>query len=282
MTSPLRPVAPVDLAGRFAPLDAELIALLRRLGPDDWQRPTACARWSVKDIAAHLLDTNVRQLSFKRDGLSPTPDVPIASYADLVGYLNRLNAEWVTAARRISPALLIELLEYTGRQVADLFSRLDPEAPALFAVAWAGEERSANWFDIAREYTERWLHQEQIRDAVGAPGLTARSWMHPVLDVFLRALPHRYRETTAPPATELHIAIEGPAGGDWTLRRDEKDWRLYQGTSGSAAAGVRMDQDVAWRLFTKGLSPEAARGKARIEGDQSLADGVLGTLAIMA
>ena len=31
--SALRPVEPIHLADRFAPLDAELIALLRRLGP---------------------------------------------------------------------------------------------------------------------------------------------------------------------------------------------------------------------------------------------------------
>jgi hypothetical protein len=117
------------------------------------------------------------------------PDGPVETYADLVGYLNRLNAEWITATRRVSPPLLIDLLEHTGGQLARLFLELDPGAPAIFPVAWAGEERSANWFDIAREYTERWLQQQQIRDAVGAPGLTARPWMHPVLVPFVRALP---------------------------------------------------------------------------------------------
>jgi hypothetical protein len=43
-----------------------------------------------------------------------------------------------------------------------------------FSVARAGEEASLNWFNIAREYSERSLHQQQIREAVGAPGLTGR------------------------------------------------------------------------------------------------------------
>jgi uncharacterized protein (TIGR03083 family) len=282
MPSPPRPVAPVHLADRFAPLDTELIALLRGLGPDDWGRPTACALWTVKDIAAHLLDGNLRRLSFQRDGLPAEPDVPIHGYRDLVRYLNRLNAEWVTAARRISPALLIDLLEHTGRQVAELFGRLDPDAPALFPVAWAGETQSANWFDIGREYTERWLHQQQIRDAVGAPGLSSREWMHPVLDLFLRALPHRYRDVTAEPGTELDITVEGAAGGDWTLRREAGGWRLYAGASRAPAASVRMDQDTAWRLFSKGLDPTEARERVTVEGDQALGSVVLGAFAVMA
>ena len=279
--STLRPVEPIHLADRFAPLDAELIALLRRLGPDDWGRPTACALWTVKDIAAHLLDTQLRRLSAQRDGMATVPDRPIRGYADLVQHLDRLNAEWVTAARRISPPLLIDLLEHTGRQLSELIAGLDPGAPAIFPVAWAGEEESANWFDAGREYTERWLHQQQIRDAVAAPGLTSREWMHPVLDLFLRALPHRYRDVAAEPETDLHVAIEGEAGGDWTLRRDAAAWRLHTGASRTPAARVRMGQDTAWRLFSKGLAPSAARERMTIEGDQTLAAGVLGALAIM-
>jgi hypothetical protein len=44
---------------------------------------------------------------------------------------------------------------------------LDPFAEAIFSVGWAGEEKSLNWFHIAREYTEKWHHQQQIRLAVG-------------------------------------------------------------------------------------------------------------------
>ncbi len=281
-SSPLRSVGPVYLADRFAPLDAELNGLLGNLDPDDWGRATACALWTVKDIAAHLLDGNLRRLSFQPDGLPAEPDVPIQGYPDLVKYLNRLNAEWVTAARRISPPLLIDLLQHTGHQVAELFVRLDPEAPALFPVAWAGEAQSANWFDVGREYTERWLHQQQIRDAVNAPGLSSREWLHPVLDVFVRALPHRYRDLVAAPETEVHIAIDGTAGGDWTLRRDARQWRLYVGASEDPAARVRIGQDIAWRLFSKGLDPTRAREQVAVEGDQALGSAALGTLAVMA
>ncbi|MEO8089659.1 MAG: maleylpyruvate isomerase N-terminal domain-containing protein [Gemmatimonadales bacterium] len=278
----LAPMTPVFLLDLFSGLHRELMILLRGLTPDDWSRPTACALWSVKDIAAHLLDTSLRRLSFARDGLTAAPETPISSYGELVGYLNRLNAEWTAATRRLSPRVLIELLDFTSGPVHAFFRSLDPQAPAVFGVAWAGEETSANWFDIGREYTERWLHQQQIREAVGAQGLTERRWLHPTLDIFVRALPFTYQGVTAPVGRSVRIAIEGEAGGVWTLLREAEGWRIFAGRGPDPTATVSLDQGVAWRLFSKGLDRESARRSLRIEGDPRLGEPVLGSLAVMA
>ncbi len=100
--------------------------------------------------------------------------------------------------RRVSPRLLMDILDLAEPQLHAYFASLDPQAPATIGVAWAGEERSLNWFDLGREYTERWLHQQQIREAVGAPGLSQRRWLHPTLDIFVRALPFTYGPVEAP------------------------------------------------------------------------------------
>jgi uncharacterized protein (TIGR03083 family) len=278
----LTPLGPVNLVHLFPGLHSELMSLLRKLEPADWTRPTACALWSVKDITAHLLDSCLRRLSFGRDGTDPTPDRPINGYADLVGYLNHLNALWVAANRRLSPRILMDFLDLTSPQLHAYFESLDPNAPALFGVAWAGEERSPNWFDIAREYTERWLHQQQIREAVAAPGLTARRWLHPVLDIFVRALPHTYRLTEAKEGASLAIEIRGEAGGLWTLRRETKAWSMYAGADPAATTRVTLDQETAWKLFSKGLSRELATRSIRVEGDPTLGRPMLDALAIMA
>jgi uncharacterized protein (TIGR03083 family) len=278
---PLRPLRPVLLLDRFAPLQAELIALLRGLAPDDWHRRTACTLWSVKDIVAHLLDDDLRRLSFDRDGQPPDENGP-GDYASLVAWINRMNAQWVAAARRLSPRVLVDLLEVTGPQVVELFRSRDPFAPAHWAVAWAGETESPHWFDVGRDYTERWLHQQQIREAVGAPPLTGRVWLGPVLELFVRSVPFALRDVVRPPGTAVHVAITGEAGGDWTVRRTESGWALSAGAPPGAAAGVRLSDDAAWRLFSKGLGPDAARGRCRIEGDQVLGAAVLGSLAVMA
>jgi uncharacterized protein (TIGR03083 family) len=279
----MKPVEPLDTVELFLPLHQALLTLLRNLSDEDWLKPTAAPLWTVKDIVAHLLDGNIRRLSLQRDGLAPLqPETRIASYRDLVAFLNQLNADWVKAARRISPGLLIDFLALTGPQVCDLFKTLDPSAPAIFAVAWAGEDASPNWFDVAREYTEKWHHQQQIRDAVGAPGLTATHWLHPVLDTFMRGLPHCYRAIDADAGTGVTFVITGEAGGTWSLHKEPQGWRLYEGASANEAAYVRLNQDTAWRLFTKGLNREEARSRLLLEGDETLGRHLLDLVAVMA
>jgi len=130
--------------------------------------------------------------------------------------------------------------------------------------------------------TERWLHQQQIREAVGAEGLTARRWLQPTLDIFVRALPFTYQRVKAPVGRSLRFTIEGEAGGVWTLVRGADGWGIFAGWEAGPAATVSLGQEAAWKLFSKGLDQESARRSIRIEGDPSLGEPVLGTLAVMA
>jgi hypothetical protein len=45
---------------------------------------------------------------------------------------------------------------------------------------------------------------------------------------------------------------------------------------------VAMDEDTAWRLYTKGLTPEEARPGVRIEGDRGLGEQMLRMVSIIA
>jgi len=54
---------PIPTLHLFPVLDELLIGLLSSLSPEDWNKPTLARSWSVKDIAAHLLDTNMRTIS---------------------------------------------------------------------------------------------------------------------------------------------------------------------------------------------------------------------------
>src|SRR4029079_2808652 len=94
-------------------------------------------------------------------------------------------------------------------------------------VDWAGPEPAPVWMHVAREYTERWLHQQQIRDALGRRGLMERRMFAPVLDTFVRALPHRFRDVASSDGTHVRLTITGNAGGMWSLIRERGGWRLY-------------------------------------------------------
>ena len=89
------------------------------------------------------------------------------------------------------------------------------------------------WFDVARELTERWHHQQQIRDAVGRPPLYER-YLAPVIDTFVRALPYTYRDVDAPEGTTIVLRIDDAA---WSLVREAIAWQLFVGRRGLADDG---------------------------------------------
>src|ERR1700730_6608586 len=138
-------VKPILTAHLFSKLEDMLFELLRSLAPNDWDRQTVAPQWKVRDVAAHLLDTQLRGLSICRDEhVVETPDGN--SPRELGAFINRLNQEGVRVYRRLSPKVLISLMELASRQNCRYHQSLDPFACACFPVSWAGEDRSFNWF----------------------------------------------------------------------------------------------------------------------------------------
>ncbi|MBN8577537.1 MAG: maleylpyruvate isomerase N-terminal domain-containing protein [Cytophagales bacterium] len=261
------------------PLEAKLIDLLHSLSDAEWNKPTVAKKWTVKDVAAHLLDTSVRTAALLHNHQGDAPDA-IYSYNDLVNYLNRLNEEWVKAMRRVSTTTLIQFLELAQKPMLQYYHSLDPQAIAAFSVAWAGEQESKNWFHLAREYTERWHHQQQIRDAVEKPGIMNREFFHPMIDTLLQALPYAYRHTQAPQGTQVQVHISGEAGGTWTLEATNTDWFLTT-TKKVATTKITLTPDTAWKLFTKAFSAWQAAARVTIEGHKQLGLPLLKMIAVM-
>ncbi len=273
----LEPVLTVEL---FPAERRELLSLLSQLSAEEWSLPTVCAGWCVKDLALHLFGDDVGVLSRHRDGHA-SAWINVDTWEELVAELNVWNEKWVESARRLSPRLLIDLLKLTGDEIYHYFKSLDSNA-MVAPVSWAGPEPAPVWLDVAREYTERWLHQQQIRDAVKRPGLRDARFLGPVLETFVRALPHTYRDVEAAADTHVKLIVSGEAGGEWSLVRRERGWLLGRGEASAPTATVRLDQNIAWRLFTKGLSEEQAREAVRIEGDEALGEKMLEAVAIIA
>jgi uncharacterized protein (TIGR03083 family) len=281
MNRQIEPLKPILTAHLFPKLDGMLIELLRSLAPEEWEKQTVSPKWKVKDVAAHLLDTALRGVSISRDGyVAETPS--INSAADLAAFINRMNSEGVTVYRRLSPLVLIRLVEVAAKSLAEFHASRDPYAAAPYGVSWAGEEKSANWFDTAREFTERWHHQQQIRLAVNKPGIMTRELYYPVLDCFFRALPFTYRSVAARPGTYAQINVSGQCGGSWYLCRAEETWQLLQEPSGDKASETTIPQEIAWRIFTKGIDRESALSQIKVSGDIKLGQQVLGMIAIVA
>jgi uncharacterized protein (TIGR03083 family) len=278
----LSPLPVVDTRSFFRPLSSALVKLLRSLTADDWNRGTVAGTWKVRDVVAHLVDVSFRRVSFHRDGLiPPPPPFPIRDERDFVRFINGLNHDWVSATRRCSPRVLTELFELASEDLATFIEVLPLEAPALFGVSWAGEQESAGWFDVGREFTELWHHQMQIRMAAGAESLDDPRYLKAVLDLSMRALPHAYRDITAPNETLIVVNVTGPAGGQWTLKREPDSWTLWTGRPDRFDAAVTMSDDLAWRLLYNALPATDAAASIVIDGRGEFAQPLLRTRSIV-
>jgi uncharacterized protein (TIGR03083 family) len=264
-----------DVAGDLPSMDvrpllpgerAKLLALLSSLESSDWTRPTGCPGWNVHDVALHLLGNDIGRLGLLEGSDARSGKLDFLALADLI---ERSNEDWVRTTRRIAPSLLVEFLTFTGPRVDAAFARLDMEAEGV-AVAWTGTGPSPYWLDIAREYTERWVHHQHIRQALGKPELLGRRWLHPVLAAFMRALPLAYESIPAPLDTRVAVAVDGPAGGRWLLRRGDERWRLIPDDGRPAASEVRFGPDLVWRLWTRLVTVDEVQASIAISGDEKL------------
>lgn len=307
----MRPLPPVNCIPLFPEERGALLALLESLTPFLWDADTVCAGWSVKDLVSHLVADDLGRLSRGRDHHfgslfvphgtdDPRPGVVVASAPgrfeiELLDYINNQNETWVAATRRLSARVLIDLLRTSGEEMQAYWESLDLSATGD-PVSWAGPDPAPVWLDVAREYTERWHHQQQIRDAVAAPGLREGAAMKAVLDTFVRALPYSYRSLHAPDGTHLRLQFTPPESVTRDVRRDpgeapvlayslyryEGRWILFTDVDDPPHAEVSMDTETAWRLFTRSLPKSEAVTRSTISGDRALAGRVMDTLAIIA
>ncbi|MGD9712006.1 MAG: maleylpyruvate isomerase family mycothiol-dependent enzyme [Thermomicrobiales bacterium] len=272
----------VDTRPLFEPERVALLEVLASLTPEQWHMPTVCEGWSVHDVALHLLWGDLSNLSRRRDDYFGRPQDNPGDFDDLsslIDFVNHLNDTWIRGARRISPNLLQSLLRVTGEEWVAFVQTVDISAMGM-GVGWAGPEPAPVWLDIAREFTERWVHQQHIRDAAGIPGATEPRFLRPVLATFAMAMPFALRAVDAPSGTTARLEITGESGGVWTARKMAETWVFADEAEAGIDGTLTVDQDSAWRLFTRGI--DRAGVKAQASGNRDIAYALLDMVTILA
>jgi len=276
-------VKPISVNHLFPELHQKLVKLFKTLEEREWYTRTACSKWCVKDIAQHLLEDYLGVLSRKRDNYkNPTiNEAKFKSNIELVDYINKINKDWVDVTKTLSPILLIQLLEFSG----DLLFKHHSSVNLMKAeskVSWISTDKLPNWMDIAREYTEHWLHQNHIREAVNKPLLTSTHLFHPFIQTYMLALPKTYKDINTKEGTSINIKVKGNAGGDWSLVRMKNEWVLYEKQINNAQTIININQDTLWRLFSKGINKNLARKRITIKGNKKLGENILNTISLIA
>ncbi|MHB0929642.1 MAG: hypothetical protein ACYC3W_12200 [Candidatus Nanopelagicales bacterium] len=264
----------------FPELNSSLLKVISEMKAEDWNVKTQFPRWTVKDIFAHLLDTSIRRLSSERDHFESIINHSINTYQELIDHITKLADQWAYSFSNVSPKILAEMIEKYQNELYEYLSTLDPFGKARFPVSWAGEESSRNWFDIAREYTERWHHQMQIREALGKEPLYQKELYYPVLDTFMQALPYHYKNIEKEDGYTLGIEIVGESGGIWFLEWNKEERLLKYEVKKKPNTIVKIDQEVAWKIFTQWNNLNLGN-KVIISGDKEVGEHVLSMTCII-
>ena len=148
------------LTGLFASWDA-IEAVLAALPEDAWQNPTPLPGWTVHDVVAHIVGTEMMLSG------APTPEVDIAGRDHVHNDIGALNERWVEHLRSESPAgMLAKFREITTRRKA-MLSSMPIEEWNTVTFTPAGPDSYGRFMRV--RVFDCWMHEHDIRDAVGRP-----------------------------------------------------------------------------------------------------------------
>jgi uncharacterized protein (TIGR03083 family) len=270
---------PSDYPDLFMVERARLSELLAGLDPADWDRPSPCPGWSVLGLCSHLVGDDLGFLARHRDGHYGTPGPPDASESEFIAWLDKLQDEWVRAARRLSPRIVADLLDWAGPQVAEAMRGEKPRARTA-DVSWAGTGPVPAWLNHVRELSEYWIHRQQLLQALGRPSDLRADLAGPILDGLRWAYPFRLGEALAEPGDTVTISVTGPVELTCYLVAAATGWEYRDAPGARIVASLEMTTEEAWRLLTNNL-PAAGRASIAASGDETVLGILLRTRAII-
>jgi uncharacterized protein (TIGR03083 family) len=221
------------LTAQLAETWSSIEDLGRGLTPAEWLTPTACPGWTVADQLAHIVGTE----SMLAGDPAPAGDAADAA-AHVRNDIGRANEQWVVALRRLPPIELVETFHrITARRLEALRAR--PEA----------EWEEPSWTPVGRADYRRfmqirvfdsWVHEQDMRAAVGRPGHADGPAAEQAIDEIERALGYLVgKRGGAPEGSAVTIDLTGPVTRSVHVMVDGR---------ATVVAALRAPADVTIRL----------------------------------
>ena len=162
---PMHPAAPNDRNGLIDAFDhcvQSIIDLGMSCRDEDFDLPTECPGWTVKDQIAHVVGS---EKSFA--GL-PRPDVHVPDYPHVRSDFARLVEQDVESRRAVpGREVVAELAEYHPERVAAL-RESDADLDTVIGGFFGPETTFGQ--HLHRRIVDAWVHEQDLRAALDRPG----------------------------------------------------------------------------------------------------------------
>ncbi len=254
---------------------ASMASACTGLTPEEWERPTDCPGWSVRDQLSHIIGFE-RVLAGEQapPAVTERPD----HVRNDVGAINEAMVE----ARRSEPGgdVLAEFVAVTGQRLAGLRA-LPPDR--FDEIGWSplGEQPFREM--LRTRLFDSWIHEQDIRRALGRPGGRGGGGEAETLDRVASTMPFVVGKKVKPPeGSTVDWAVEGPLPRHLRVAVRAGRGRA-EDPVGDPTVGFVMPADAFWRLGCGRSTPEDVRreGAVTISGDTELGSRVLDAMNFM-
>ncbi|MGW4564287.1 maleylpyruvate isomerase family mycothiol-dependent enzyme [Streptomyces sp. NPDC004561] len=244
--------------------------IVQSLAEGEWNRRTPCPGWSVRDIVSHLIGLDCEMLGDPR----PIHTLPRDLF-HVTTEQQRYNEIQVDVRRHHTAPEMTAELEYTvirrNRQL-----RNETREPGTKVRGPLGTEVTLEQAYRARAF-DAWVHEQDLRAALGRPGNLDSPGAHVVRDMLLAALPKVVaKDAEAPRSSAVVLDVHGPVEFLRTIRVDiQGRGTLETAPALGPVAALTLDWETYVRLACGRVTPEAVADHIKTEGDPDVAAAIL-------
>ncbi|MFF9013308.1 maleylpyruvate isomerase family mycothiol-dependent enzyme [Streptomyces sp. NPDC014870] len=249
--------------------------LVQPLVEGEWNRATPCPGWSVRDIVSHVIGMECEMLGDPR----PIHSLPRDLYHVRGEFARYMEMQVDVRRHHTGPEMTSELEYILIRRARQL--RNENRQPDHLMRAPLGAEQTLEVAYRMRAF-DVWVHEQDLRVALGRPGNLDSPGALVVRDNLLAALPKVVaKDAGAPANSAVVVDVHGPVEFLRTVRVDGEGRGSVDGApSLGPAVTLALDWETYVRLACGRVRPAAVADRIKIEGDAELAQAILDNFAV--